>query len=261
MRRKESVSPVLQQQGFSLIELMIASVIGLLLLSAVLATFISSSRTYRLQESMSRVQESGRFVLEMMSVDIREAGLGLDNNQSAVRGYADALRARIDGKAKLLAEIDDIQGQVLYIPGYVVGKRSDGRDIVRGDITYFVAEEADGRLSLYKRATPKLNPDPDKPDSNPTPQPLIEGVEEVVFEYGEDTDNDSLVNSFETAADVEDWHRVVAVRLNVLVTGIDAGVVDQAQGTLSGPFNTVSTTDRRLYQVYKATIALRNRLP
>lgn len=60
--------------GFSLIELMISLVLGLLVSSAAIAMFLSNSRTYRATESLSRVQENARIAFELMARDIREAG-------------------------------------------------------------------------------------------------------------------------------------------------------------------------------------------
>jgi type IV pilus assembly protein PilW len=60
--------------GVSLIELMVALVLGLLVSGAAIAMFISNSQTYRATESMSRVQENARIAFELMARDIREAG-------------------------------------------------------------------------------------------------------------------------------------------------------------------------------------------
>ncbi len=65
------------QSGFSLIELMIASVIGLLLTSAMLAAYVASARTYQLQDAMSEVQESGRFAMHALLRDLRQSGVGV----------------------------------------------------------------------------------------------------------------------------------------------------------------------------------------
>ncbi len=62
------------EQGFSLIELMIAMLLGLILIAGVINLFLASSQTYRLQEAMFRVQESGRFALDVMLRDLRDAG-------------------------------------------------------------------------------------------------------------------------------------------------------------------------------------------
>ncbi len=63
-----------KQQGFSLIEIMIALVIGLVLLGGAISIFISNKAVYSLESELSRMQESGRFLIDVMTKDIRMAG-------------------------------------------------------------------------------------------------------------------------------------------------------------------------------------------
>lgn len=63
------------QHGVTIIELMIAMVLGLFLLAGVLTIFVSSKQAYRTNDALSRVQESGRFAMEFLSRDLRNAGL------------------------------------------------------------------------------------------------------------------------------------------------------------------------------------------
>ncbi len=61
------------QKGLSLVELMIALVIGLILLTGILQITITNSDNSRMHEQMSRVQEAGRFAIDILSKDIRMA--------------------------------------------------------------------------------------------------------------------------------------------------------------------------------------------
>ena len=61
------------QAGFGLIELMIATVLGLLVLGAAIAVFQSNQRTFSANEGQNRIQEGARAAFEMMSRDIRAA--------------------------------------------------------------------------------------------------------------------------------------------------------------------------------------------
>lgn len=63
-----------RQTGVSLIELMIAMVLGLLVVAGASAVFLSNKRTYGTSETLNRVQENSRTSFEMMSRDLREAG-------------------------------------------------------------------------------------------------------------------------------------------------------------------------------------------
>jgi type IV pilus assembly protein PilW len=62
------------KKGFTLIELMIALLIGGFILAGILQVFISAKQAYRLQENLSRLQENGRFALDFITKDLRIAG-------------------------------------------------------------------------------------------------------------------------------------------------------------------------------------------
>lgn len=53
---------------------MIGLALGTFLLAGVIQIYVSSSQTYRTNEALSRVQESGRFAMEFLVTDIRQAG-------------------------------------------------------------------------------------------------------------------------------------------------------------------------------------------
>ena len=72
MQRLPSRQPA--QSGFSLVEVMVALVIGILVLMGVITVYLSGARTSATIEALSRVQESGRFGLYFMSRNIRQAG-------------------------------------------------------------------------------------------------------------------------------------------------------------------------------------------
>lgn len=59
-------------RGLSLVELMIAMLLGTIVVGSAGAIFISNRQTYRATESLGRVQESGRMSFELMARDIRE---------------------------------------------------------------------------------------------------------------------------------------------------------------------------------------------
>lgn len=67
-------SHVARAAGFTLTELMISLVLGLFTISAVLAVLLGGSETFRTTDALSRMQETGRFALELLRRDIREAG-------------------------------------------------------------------------------------------------------------------------------------------------------------------------------------------
>ena len=63
-----------RQGGLSLVELLIAMTAGLLLIVATAATYINSKGLFRVGQSVSNIQENGRFALEVLTHDLRLAG-------------------------------------------------------------------------------------------------------------------------------------------------------------------------------------------
>lgn len=61
------------QRGISLVEIMIALVLGLVLTSSILQVFSTSKQTYRMQGALSRLQANGRFAMDFITRDIRKA--------------------------------------------------------------------------------------------------------------------------------------------------------------------------------------------
>ena len=81
--------------GFGLIELMIAMVLGLIVIGAAFAVFMSNQSTFRANEGLARIQEGVRVAFELMSRDIRAAGGSACSNASVVETTdADSLRFR-----------------------------------------------------------------------------------------------------------------------------------------------------------------------
>lgn len=63
-----------KQSGLSLVEIMIALLVGLFLIAGLGTIFLASKQTYRLNESGSRLQENGRFVIDKIETHLRSAG-------------------------------------------------------------------------------------------------------------------------------------------------------------------------------------------
>ncbi len=63
-----------RQLGLTLVELMVALVLGLVVIGAVVNLFLTNRQTYRTTENLARMQENLRFAFELMARDVREAG-------------------------------------------------------------------------------------------------------------------------------------------------------------------------------------------
>lgn len=94
------------------------------------------------------------------------------------------------------------------------------------------------------------------------PEELVEGVQDMQISYGIADVNRQVIR-YDTAEEVDsdnNWNRVAAVRIDLLVVSTDTNVVPEAQViTFNGADETID--DRRLAQVFSTTIGIRNRLP
>lgn len=67
--------------GFTLIELMVAMLLGLIVMGGVISVFLANQQVYRTSTALGDVQDGSRMAFEMLSQNIRHAGLlGCSNN-------------------------------------------------------------------------------------------------------------------------------------------------------------------------------------
>lgn len=134
----------------------------------------------------------------------------------------------------------------------------------------YVANNPNGVPSLYLRRLERGG------NTLAAAEELAEGVENLMFQFGVDTDGDIQVNEYESAAEVvagavgdvaidAAWRRVVSVRMGMLLrspeqAGVSAKIgEDERTYTVLGRTITPSTTGV-MRQVYETTVALRNRI-
>jgi type IV pilus assembly protein PilW len=63
-------------RGFSLVEMMVALVLGLVVVGAVMQVFLANRITYNISDGMVRAQESARYAMLRINQDLRMAGAG-----------------------------------------------------------------------------------------------------------------------------------------------------------------------------------------
>lgn len=95
----------LRVAGLSLIELMIAMVIGVLLLLGLVQTMSASRAAYQLSAGVARTQENARFAMDYLQRDLRMAGhLGCVNDQSRMQQNAEGVNLLFLTDAQRAAE-------------------------------------------------------------------------------------------------------------------------------------------------------------
>lgn len=120
-------------RGFSLIELLIGMALGLALVLVISYAYLGSKQTFRLQDTLSRMQENARFVFETLGFDVRMAGFtGCGNTATAVN----TVNGATDWDKNLLsAPLIGYEEGVSAFPDGVAGNvlRGDALTILRGD--------------------------------------------------------------------------------------------------------------------------------
>lgn len=66
--------------GFTLIELMVAMVLGILVAGGIISVFLSTSKSNHVQVQMARLQENGRFAISQITQSLRMANAGYCSN-------------------------------------------------------------------------------------------------------------------------------------------------------------------------------------
>lgn len=245
-----------RQRGLSLVELLVAMVLGLLLTAGALEMMLSSRNLYRTTDSLSRIQENGRFALDFLNRGINMAGYktsNVDGNEQVFRNCGDT-SCSADGSGADSDRIAAVQTADSANTQDCVGNAVEEEDAFAN--VYYV-DVVDGISALYCRGY-------NLTDSgwNGNAQPLVDGVEAMQVLYGID-DADAVgrqVEKYVSATNVADWSQINTVRIALLInTGQEFGSGDMATRTFqlldAAP---LTFTDRHQRQVYVTTIALSN---
>ncbi len=251
-------------KGFSIVELMIAVTLGSLLLLGVTKIFVDTKSSYSLREGLSRLQENGRFAIDLVQLGLRQAGFKANSFQ------ADDLTFLVDAVNYGPANNNFVAaGQV------VAGSEGGG---VNPDTISLRFQQTNAAPLLfdcasntplagttvvntfYVTAANTLN----CIDAAGNDQLLVDGVENMQVLYGVDSNNDFVADMYIPASTVAvngDWSRVVSIRLALLVSSIDRATnfTDNVVYNLLGT-NTVPAGDNLRRQVFTTTIAFRNQL-
>ncbi|PWK92847.1 PilW family protein [Fulvimonas soli] len=86
-----------RQSGLTLIELMVAMVLGLIVAAGIVTVFLSTSNSNRAQTQMARLQEEGRFAVTQLKDDLRMANGQYCTNSGGVAKAAAASQVYLDG--------------------------------------------------------------------------------------------------------------------------------------------------------------------
>ena len=267
---------MLQQKGLSLVELMIALLLGSLLAIAATQLFIVNRHTDNLQSGIAGVQDNGRFAFDYMSRSFMEAGLG--EEEPIVPFILDGSTFNPGTPSKAEVTDDDKYDSVAY-------EVNGGKDCVGNALTgykrFHVLADADGKRLVctsyeFDTGTNSWSFD----DSGP----LIDNIESFQVLYGVDFDSADEVgygsaDVYTNATRLKSMAtqlkkgsvRIVSVRFSVLLVSDEKvtldpeyapdaiDVLDQryVQGDVTDGL-AINFEDGRMYRTYGSTVAIRN---
>lgn len=273
-----TVSPPSTERGFSLVELMIALVLGLVLLGGVIQVFLSSRQTYSANEAMSRMQENGRFALEFMARSARLAGymeprLGTDKPFPVVPTSTSGRCNVPNGVQNLLCSSNGAGSSsdgvaFMFQPPLNDGVRRDCLgNIINSNtnliINHFAIIPANGNTPAalgcrsYNATTSSWTAGPDL-------QALVEGVDALQVLYGLDSGGDfRSPNQYVSADRVGNWDKVRSIRIAVLANSVETLNSAPAARRFvlldASPLDAAALgNDNRARQIFTTTIQLKN---
>lgn len=171
-------------KGITLIELLVALVIGGIIIAGIYRVIVAQSKAYVFQDQVVETQQNIRSAMEILLRDLRMTGFNGDN--TPLTPYITPGTNNIT----IFYQQNGAVRQVSYL--------------------------LDGRSILMRSQVP-----PDSPPSEAGGDPILTDVNVLNFTYGIDTDEDGMVNNW-VAAGATGTSRIIAVQ--VLLTAKPAQV-------------------------------------
>jgi type IV pilus assembly protein PilW len=273
-----------RQSGFTLVELMVALVVGAMVIAALLAGYFAISVSNRHTRAITQMSEDASAALSILRTHLAQGGYsrpvaGIPNGgfQRAWAGnfVIGCDSSFIDPTADIgsLACADNTGNDALPDAVSVAYEADTSNSIASGGVpldclgnaltlvagansyylntsTFYVADGVGGRRALFCHG-----------NGGGTAQALVENVQDLQVLYGvrHATDTPRRVAYYDEASKPIPWASVIAVRLCVVVTSSDE-VMDNVTPYYDCSDTEVTPDDRRLYRAFRSTVLLHNRL-
>jgi type IV pilus assembly protein PilW len=267
------------QTGLTLVEIMISLTLGLIVLLAVGSVYIGSRQTYRVQEDNARIQEAGKYALEVIGRSLRQAGadqemtfVALDNSFTCPQ-HIPALP--LEPVCTAISGVDGGAGADTLTVQFYAGREELDDDAAPGG--WITRDCTGGQVPSGTLMTNIFNingTDLRCTGSVGGVQSLVSNVTDLQVVYGINTDGDSFQSAdryLAVAPSVAQQPQVVTARVCVLIRSANDGLTATPQrylncagalGTATGAaaFTTAAAGDLRIYRSFVGTFNLRNRI-
>ncbi|MCW8929260.1 MAG: prepilin-type N-terminal cleavage/methylation domain-containing protein [Gammaproteobacteria bacterium] len=276
-RNNKSATALKKQSGLSLIEIMVALVIGAILIAGIAQIYVSNKQAYRLQESVSYINNNARFALFFLQDAVTAAGYKGNPAEAdkdafpaiTMAGCANFNTGQYIAAATNVGADTGLLCVKMKSPRYSAGMTDIA--VMVDCIGNNIAEKNTVISRFFISANGELSCGTSHFDETTavtqalTSQPLVSDVT-VTPTYGEDADDDKAVDPDPGTgvpaynAVPTNWDNVIAVNFQVIVNS-DADstgemvTVNQNQSNIANP----NAPDNLLRRVITRTIALRSR--
>ncbi|MCF6188845.1 MAG: PilW family protein [Cocleimonas sp.] len=284
MNKINNNAPKKQQAGLSLIELLIAMLIGLFLLTGIATSYLSSKKNSNTRDELTTLEDNGRLALEVLSGVLEHTGYtpinaGILNppfitNDTQVVSAACGAGNSVEGIGNFATRItkdgalDGTTGDAI-----TVMYNADNRvftDCSGGQLPVACqaspAGAAAGTPSVATRIYNAFYLDSGElrcaGSRDSSVQVIADGVENMQFMYGLDTTDDGRVDKYVNASNVGAfWNSVVSVQVAILVSSNKNVKAQNEQITYTLLDQSVTAPDdRKQRAVFTTTVRIRNTL-
>lgn len=266
-----------KNKGYSLLEVLVAMVIGLFLLAGIATSYIQSKKSYLLRNDMSALEDNGRFALELITRIVEHTGYspnGRDINEQffitessditpqtcPIELTSNVLKTSIlrvisdDKKGDTLSTIfhadnivfTDCAGNAIQPSCQLIpGSRNSNESKVYN--SFYLDHQNNTLMCAGSRSAEA--------------QVIAEGVENIQFLYGiKSLNNNKQISRYIKSSDLKgsDWSNVISVQIAILMRTLRK-VKPQAEAKKFTLLNEViETNDRYQHAVFNTTIQIRN---
>lgn len=278
---KRSVSKT-KIRGLSLVEVMVSLVIGLVVVGAVMVTYLGTGKTSRYQAAYAEMNENAQIALGILSRDLLLAGYaqptGFDAGTGKLtRTYADRAVFGCDngfvspsttGLAACAASGGRPSIEVVYeadLKNTVPTSSNVPSDCLGSGLTdlggyylaynrYYLATGSSGRSELHCASR-----------QGNAGQPLVDNVDAMKVWYGEaNAAEPRAIVRYVSAGNVTDWGLIVSVRICLLMRSseplMQTGGIEDTLTYLDCDSAQQTSNDRYIRRAYFTTTTLRNKM-
>lgn len=250
-----------QQFGFSLVELMVSLTLGSLVILALGQIYSSTSASRRVQEMQSRLAEDGRFVMGISSRLLLQAGYRRNPGYSTTPFQSINPAVSTASSVTFTFDTDGVNQ---------IGCNGTAEAASGANRTVTIAQSATGLNCTYNNGTATTTNWVVAAASGTS-----RGVEVVDFnlQYGVDNNVTTAASAYQCVSGgdcIPDRYistptatdRIVAVRVCAVLRSEQSAMAvsrPAAFTNCTGANIAASTTDRKVYRIFRTTVAMRNR--